>query len=204
LVAEPKSPALLYLRGLSTYARTRPLYAKRDQDAVRKVLEEALGQLKAVKGQPWECEAQALRGLLTGELIGARGAMAGMTLGPRMSELTADALEQMPSSGRVLCFRGVALLHMPEMFGGDVQEAKQLFRRADAAFKREAEQTSSEPRVKWGHAETLKWLAQALLKTNDFEAAKIAAERALELEPDFGIVRYQLLPAIEKKLAAKP
>jgi tetratricopeptide (TPR) repeat protein len=203
LAAEPKSPALLYLRGLSTYARTRPLYAKRDQDGVRKVLEAALEQLKAVKGQPWECEAQALRGLLMGELIAARGAMSGMTLGPKMSELTADALEQMPASGRVLCFRGVALLHMPEMFGGDVPEAKRLFQRADAAFKRDAERANPDSKPTWGHAETLKWLAQANLKMNDLEAAKLAVERALELEPDFQLVRYQLLPAILKKRVSK-
>lgn len=212
LAAAPDSGALNYLNGFAAYARTTAGYVSKDMKAVRANLEEADGLLKKVKGQPWAAEAQALRVLIAGQLIGVRGGASMMTLGPKMRELTSAAYEQVPASGRVLICHGVTLLNTPEMFGGDVAEAKRLFGRAVAAFDaaeaKDAGEKSGATRAAavgpaWGRANALCWLAQACLKTGDVAGARAAAEQALKLEPGYRQVRFRLLREIEKREAKK-
>ena len=210
LAAKPDSAALNYLNGFTAYARTTAGYVSKDMKAVRADLEEADRLLKKVNGEPWEAEAKALRGLIAGQLIGVRGGASMMTLGPKMMELTSAALEQAPTSGRVLMCHGVTLLNTPEMFGGDVAEAKRLFERAVAAFSAVAEAAAKRGEAKvavdgptWGRAHALCWLAQACLKTGDVAGARVAVEQALVLEPEYRQVKFRLLREIEKREGKK-
>lgn len=198
LDANPRSAELLYLRGFATYAGTSVGYRAKDMKAARESLEAAEKQLASVKEDPWKAEATALRGMIAGQLIGVRGGASAMTLGPRMRERTEAAFEALPQSPRVLICHSVMFLNTPAMFGGDRQEALRLLKRAVAAYEKPAD---APPR--WGHAWALAWLAQAHLQAGDLDEARLAAGRALALEPDYTWVKAGLVPAIERAAAKK-
>jgi tetratricopeptide (TPR) repeat protein len=199
LKAEPKAPAWLYLQGFATYARGCLGYKAKDMKAVRSGLELAEKQLQAVKGSPWQAEAQALRGYIFGQLIGVRGGAAMMTLGPKVGELTGAAYETLPESARVKLFRGVSNLNTPAMFGGDKQEAGRLFMSAGSQFEQAKPKDGA---LRWGQALALGWLAQARQQTGDMAGAREAAEAALKLEPEYHWARG-ILKSIEKDAAKK-
>jgi tetratricopeptide (TPR) repeat protein len=199
LKAQPDRVALRYLEGFAAYARAALEHGAKDKKALDRGLVRADGLLAKVKGEPWASEALGLRGYITGQLIGARGSMSGMTLGPKMMRQTSEALDGAPESGRMLTFHGVTLLNTPEMFGGDPKEALRLFTRATAAF----DKASAAESATWGEAQAWAWLAQARVKAGDFEGAKDAADKALVCDPEYRWVRSHLLPMIEKKLAPK-
>ncbi len=199
LKAEPGRAWLRYLEGFAAYARASFEYATKDKKALEKGLVRADELLAKVKGEPWASEALALRGYVTGQLIGVRGSMSGMTLGPKMKRQTSEALDELPGSGRALMFHGVTLLNTPEMFGGDPAEALRLFTKATSVFEKKADAESAT----WGGALTYCWLAKARIKAGDLVGAKEAADEALKREPEYKAVRYGLLKEIEKKQAEK-
>ena len=53
----------------------------------------------------------------------------------------------------------------------------------------------------WGYVEMLAWIGRTQEKLDDDEAAHFTYKKALRIEPDFGWVKYSLLPDLEKKLA---
>lgn len=197
--AEPEAARWRYLAGFAAYTRATFQYATKDKKALESGLVRADELLAKVKGEPWSAEALGLRGYITGQLIGVRGRMSGMTLGPKMARQTSAALDDAPTSGRALTFQGVTLLNTPEMYGGDPAEALKLLTKAVGTFEKKPVAES----LTWGEAQAWYWLTKARIKAGDLEGAKVAAEEALKREPDYKVVRYGLLPEIEKKLAKK-
>jgi Flp pilus assembly protein TadD len=65
---------------------------------------------------------------------------------------------------------------------------------AAAAF----EQPAKNDLAHWGHGESLVWLGIAKQKSGDAAGARTAWKKALELEPNYGWVKYVLLPSLEK------
>ncbi len=202
LKKEPGRGDLRYLEGFAAYVRATFEYATKDKKALEKGLERADGLLGKVKGEPWAAEALALRGYVTGQLIGVRGRMSGMTLGPKMMKQTSAALDEVPTSGRTLTFHAVTLLNTPEMFGGDPAEALKLLTRAVAAFEKNSGERGAAA-AGWGGAQACYWLARARIKAGDLAGAKEAAQEALKREADYKAVRYGLMKEIEGKLAGK-
>lgn len=198
LAADPKNPALLYERAFAYYAELSSLRAGNNKAAMIAKLEQAAAVLERVKGQPWEGEAAALHSSILGQLIGFKGGLAGMTLGPKSGQLLARAEKALKDNPRVLLFKGISLLNTPAAFGGDpakgallLQQAADMFAKADAAA----------PGPQWGRADALTWLGLAKQKAGDVTAARAAWEQALALEPDYGWVKFALLPSLDQKKA---
>lgn len=200
LAADPKNPALLYTRAFAHYAALPAMRAANDKPAMIAELEKAAALLDRVKGQPWEAEAAALHGGLLGQLIGLKGGLAGMTLGPKSSSLLARAETALPGNPRVLLFRGISLVNTPPNFGGDPAKGAQLLAQAAEAFAK-ADATAAAPGPHWGHADALTWLGLAKQKSGDVAGARVAWEQALALEPDYGWVKFALLPSLDQKTA---
>lgn len=197
LAADPKNPALLYERGFATYAAAMISRAHTDKQATIARLETAASTLGRVRGQPWEAEAEALHSSILGQLIGLKGGMSGMTLGPKSSQLIARAARQLPGSPRVQLFRAISLLNTPAAFGGDPAEGMKLLQEVVTAFATPA--ATEGPR--WGHGDALAWLGLARQKNGDTAGARQAWEEALALEPDFAWVKFALLPSLNQKTA---
>jgi Flp pilus assembly protein TadD len=119
-----------------------------------------------------------------------------MTLGPRASSSIDRAVALEPENPRIVLQQGVSAFHTPGMFGGGADKAERLLRRCVELFARE-------PRDKawpnWGRADAHAWLGQVRAKRGDRGAARAEYERALAIAPEFGWVRYVLLPALDKK-----
>lgn len=196
LATDPKNPALLYTRAFAYYAATAPLRAtKGNNGAIEAEFNRAIALLDRVKGQPWEAEAAALHSSILGQLIGLKGGMSGMMLGPKSNQLIARAEKALPGNPRVLLFRGISLLNTPPMFGGDSVKGAKLLRQAADIF---AKAGASAPGPHWGRADALTWLGLAEKNSGDLGAARSAWEQALALEPDYGWVKFALLPSLDQ------
>lgn len=196
LAADPKNPALLYERAFALYAVLPSMHASADKRAMQAKLEEAVTVLERVKGQPWEAEAAALHGQILGELIGLKGGMSGMTLGPKSGQLLNRADKALPNNPRVLCFKGISLINTPATFGGDPAKGAALLQQALDLFAK-SDPSASGPH--WGRADTLAWLGIARQKAGDLAAARAAWEAALALEPDYAWVKFALVPTLDQK-----
>lgn len=196
LTADAQSPALLYLRGLAEYAAANASRATNDETAATGHLEQAAKLLERVKGgAPWAPEAAGLASSIYGQLIGLKGGVAAMTLGPKSGDLLAEAARGAPQSPRVLYFRGVSKFNTPAQWGGNQGEGIKLLQQAVDAF---AAQDAAATGPKWGHAEALTWLGLAKQKLGDVDAARAAWTQALVLEPEYAWVKYVLLPSVKQ------
>lgn len=196
LTITPTDGAILHYKGYALYRQATLLIntANRPDDAA-KVLEEAaelFTRSAAVLAWP---ETPALHASVLGQQIALGGAMAGMRLGGRADDLFTRAVRLGPDNPRVLMLRGIAALYKPRMFGGGSDKARTDLQRAVELFPNQAP-TPGAPR--WGHAEAWAWLGQAHAAEKDVAAARTAYARALELQPDYGWVKYELLPALDK------
>ena len=82
------------------------------------------------------------------------------------------------------------------MFGGSKEKGLQGFQRAAELFAQEDPVNPIHP--VWGHSRTYAWLGIAYQDRGELELARAAFEKALEINPGFGWVKYVLLPELEK------
>lgn len=198
LAADPKNPALLYTRAYAHYASVPALRAKKFTAAAIAELEKAAALLERVRGQPWEAEAAALHSGILGQLISLKGGLAGMSLGGKSAALIDRAKKTLPTSPRVLYFCGLYFVNTPSAFGGDRALGITYLARASTAL---APAEAALPGPRWGRAEALTWLGLAHQKAGDPAAARAAWEQALALEPDYGWVKFALIPGLDQKAA---
>ena len=197
LAAAPSDPALQYERAFAYYAEASVSRARQEKEQAAKSLDTAMKILEKISDPAWEVEAMALRGYLMNQMIGLKGMSSAMSYGPKSSALLSKAKTKAPANPRVQFFNGVVLITTPEMFGGDLAGGIGAVEGAVASYDR-----ASGPAVpRWGEAEALAWLGIAKQKTGDAAGAKAAWERALAIEPEYGWVKYVLLPSLEKTAA---
>ncbi len=97
---------------------------------------------------------------------------------------------------RICLTRGTMFYNTPPQFGGGADKALKQFEMALKLF--ESNESVNE-KVSWGHAEAYAWKGLAHEKLNEIEKSKSAFDTALKIESNFGWVKYQLLPALEKR-----
>lgn len=169
---------------------------KEHEDQRLEILEEAQAHLEAlIEAAPEHAEAHALLGSVFGMQIGG-SAFRGMRLGPRASAAIERAHQLEPDNPRVALARGIGWLNTPKMFGGGIEKADAELRRADELFQQES---PTRPWPYWGRVDALIWRGRAEARQKQYDAARVLFERALTLEPDYGWIRYRLLPAIDSK-----
>jgi tetratricopeptide (TPR) repeat protein len=105
-------------------------------------------------------------------------------------------MELGPSNPRVWLLRGVGNIFKPRLFGGGTEKAEADIRKAIALFESD---TPEPPRPSWGKAEAWAWLGQVLERQDRRADARAAYLSALDVDPEFGWVKYQLLPALDRK-----
>ena len=198
LAAAPSDPALLYLRALAHYAEACVARAERNNASVETQMNAAVEMLAQIKDPTWEGEALALQGFILNQLIGVKGFDSAEELGPKSAALLAQAGGRAPNSPRVQFFRGESLVTTPEAWGGDVVLGIKLLEQAAQSFDHQPKTAL----LHWGQAEGLVWLGIARQKSGDVAGARTAWERALAAEPEYGWVKYVLLPSLDKSTAA--
>ena len=194
LTVTPNDPLLLYYRALALY-RSASLYTGlKKNDEAKRVLEEADRLLEQATAKSPTADALALRSGVIGLMIGSSGnPLSGMTLGPKSSGLLDRAKELEPKNPRVWLISGMSAMFTPKMFGGGTDKAEQDLRKSIALF--ETHQVVV-PAPSWGRADAYIWLGQTLQKEEKTADAKVAYEKALEIQPDNQWVRRVLLPSV--------
>lgn len=104
----------------------------------------------------------------------------------------AEAMD--PGNPRAILTKGIMLYNTPEQYGGSIEKAAELFTSAMESFDE-----NSQKLIDWGHNESMAWLGQAYARMGKVGKARGIYNEALKYYPDFGWVRYQLLPALDKK-----
>jgi tetratricopeptide (TPR) repeat protein len=185
-----------YFIGLAGY-RLHTLPSELDKKQKGNYLNDAVDHLKkAVSINEDFAEAHAL---LSGSygLKASGGIFSGMKYGPKSNNEIDRALQLVPSNPRVLLLDGIGLLFTPSMFGGDTEKAITQFKEAAKEFEKFTPKDETMPH--WGKVEVYAWLGQAYEKQKKFELAKQAYEKALELNPDYGWVKNNLLPKLAEQ-----
>ncbi|MFA8342764.1 MAG: tetratricopeptide repeat protein [Rhodothermaceae bacterium] len=107
------------------------------------------------------------------------------------------ALEINTENPRALIIKATMLFYTPKMFGGDPQKAINLFEKAKLLLAKPVQNKIS---PNWGYCDLMATLATAYLSSGELEKAKKVCEETMIKEPEFGRVKFSILPAIEKKM----
>ena len=184
-----------YYIALADY-RIAGLLEGESKDQASEHLKVAVEHLKkATEIDPQAAEAYALLSSAYGLQIGL-SPMKTMLLGPRVGKASQKAKQLAPDNPRVVLSAAISDFNTPKMFGGSKEKGLQGFQRAAELF---AQEEPTDPiRPVWGHREAYAWLGIAYQGQGELESARAAFEKALEIDPDFGWVKYWLLPELEK------
>ena len=167
----------------------------RNKEAASGHLKTAVEHLQeATRIDPEAAEAYALLSSVYGRQIGL-SPVKSMFLGPKAGKAIGKAMELAPDNPRVVLSAAIGDFNTPRVFGGNKERAMKGFRRAAELFSREKPADPVEP--SWGHSEAFAWLGLAHLDRDEKEPAGAAFEKALQIDPDFGWVKYVLLPELE-------
>jgi len=185
-----------YFIGLAGY-RLRTLPTELDKKQKEQYLDEAIDHLEKSIGIKNDfAEAHALLSGCYG-MKASGGMFAGIKYGPKSNKQMDKALELAPDNPRVLMLDGTGLLFTPSMFGGDTGKALTRFREAAEQFENFTPEDPTMPR--WGRVEVYAWLGQAYEEEGQYEQAKQAYEKALEIDPEYTWVKNYLLPKLAEK-----
>ncbi|MCY3683580.1 MAG: tetratricopeptide repeat protein [Gemmatimonadetes bacterium] len=194
-----------YYIALTDYRIANYLLAqgKKDKDRASKHLKEAAEHLEGVtrKEAPGEdaktiaAEVYALLSSVYGRQISLSG-IKGMFLGPKSGNLLKKAEQLAPDNPRVVLSAAISAFNTPKMWGGSKERALEGFQRAAELFAREKPINPIHP--VWGHSETYAWLGIAYMDRDEKDPARAAFEKALEIDPDNGWVKYELLPKVSE------
>ena len=185
-----------YYIALADYRIASLLVAGEENKAATKHLESAVEHLKkATEIDPQAAEAYALMSSAYGLQIGL-SPMKSMFLGPRVGKAAQKAKQLAPDNPRVVLSAAISDFNTPEMFGGSKERALQGLQRAVELFA--VEEPTGPVQPVWGHSEAYAWLGIAYQNQGELESARAAFEKALVIDPDFGWVKYELLPKLDK------
>ncbi len=185
----------LYYRGYSNY-RLYSSIPGISEDQKEKYLDKAIEMFEeAVEVDSEFAEAQAMLGSCYGQK--ADGILSGMKYGPKSDEAMKRAKELAPDNPRVVMLDAIGTLFKPAMFGGSIDGAIKGFKRAIELYDQWQLPNAFAPR--WGSAEVYAWLGQAYAMDEQYEKAREAYRRGLEVKPGYPWIKNVLLPELNKK-----
>ncbi len=187
-----KKDELLYDIALAAYGSVGTCFARQDDEAAEEMVEKADESLELfLKKHPEHADAIALMSGVTGFKI-ALSPIKGMFLGPKSDELIGKALKLNDKSAQVQYQKGSGLFYTPEMFGGNKEKAAEHLELARQYHENSLNANN------WEYLNVLATLGQVYQSIKKYDKAKATYKLALATEPNFGWVKYQLLPSLEK------
>jgi tetratricopeptide (TPR) repeat protein len=110
--------------------------------------------------------------------------------------LISKAKELAPENPRVALIDAISTYNTPSLFGGGKDKGLEKMKKAAELFERWKESDSLQP--SWGKEEVHAWIGIAYLERKETILARKSFEKALEINPNYGWVKYGLLPKITK------
>jgi tetratricopeptide (TPR) repeat protein len=118
------------------------------------------------------------------------------SLSCKISGFIAVAEEKNQDNPRPYIIDGIMKYRTPEAFGGDKNEAINILKKSMTLFEKQKNIDSLMP--DWGYLEAHAWLGQLLVEQESYDEAEFLYRKALSIEPEFGWIKYYLLPKLEK------
>ena len=186
----PKDVKARYQLALAQFALVSSTMRNRDEDLFDEYYNPLLESINIVKeaDKNW-AEPYALQSAAYGVKMGY-SPMQGIILGSKSNNLVEKAKRLDPHSALAWKVYSNAKFFTPEMWGGNLDEAIVGYEKAIQLYESKPETLKNN----WMYLDTMAFLGQALLKKGDRTKAIIAYEKALKVEPEFGWVKYKLLP----------
>ena len=139
-------------------------------------------------------DAHALLASAYGQKLGLRPHL-GMALGPETKRVLEKSKRLDGNNPRVVLIDGMSDYYTPAMFGGDKQRAISKMEHALELFAKEEIRDALQP--SWGYDEACAQLGIMRQDAGDIEGAREAFVKALEVNPNNGWVKSQLLPGLD-------
>ncbi|MEO1049131.1 MAG: tetratricopeptide repeat protein [Bacteroidota bacterium] len=117
----------------------------------------------------------------------------GIYLGSKSNRLMEEAKKNGEDSPLVWKLYGGSKLFTPKTWGGNPEKAVAALEEAVRLFESKGQIENN-----WLYLDTMALLGIAYAKTKDQERARATFNKALEIEPDFGWVKYSLLPQVNQ------
>ncbi len=199
LQTDPTYPWLIhYYIALADYRLISFCFSKKDKDKVKQYIDDGIEHLKACLELNEDfAEAHSLLSLLYGNKIGTNPLL-GMTLGPKSGIEMEKAMELQSHNPRTHLIAGLSANFTPKLFGGGKKKAKIAFQKAIAYFDLFKLENPLLP--DWGHEEAYAWLGRIQMEEEEFESAQVNFDKALEINPNYGWVRYVLKPELKRQM----
>jgi tetratricopeptide (TPR) repeat protein len=168
---------------------------------IKKYVHDGIEHLNAsIKFNENFAESHALLGSMLGQKIGISPWRA-FYLGPRSGSAIKKAVEIEPQNPRAYLIAGISALFTPKIFGGGENKSRLHLEKAARLF--EEFQPESPIFPDWGHEEAYAWLGIVASRMDSLDLAEYYFKKSLDVNPDFGWVKYHLLPEIQKKMDEK-
>jgi tetratricopeptide (TPR) repeat protein len=167
----PGNSTLLFEQARANQYLCESFSARGDKKNAERALDAAISNVQqALKLDEKSADAHSLLADLYGRKIGfGIGMFAGPKYGPKVKAENQRAMELEAKNPRVFASLGRQYLEAPKMFGGDLDQAIESFRKSLALDAQSDE--------------TYVWLALALRKKGDADGADKALQEALHLNP---------------------
>ena len=154
-----------------------------------------IGHLKgAIELEDNFSDAHALLASAYGQKLGLKPHL-GMALGPETKRILEKSKRLDGNNPRVVLIDGMNDYYTPAMFGGDKQRAISKMEQTLELFAKEEIRDTLQP--SWGYDEACAQLGIMRQEAGDIEGAREAYVKALEVNPNNGWVKSQLLPGLD-------
>ena len=191
---ETANDADLLALSKAQYSSFSSFQAKKDTEGAQKVLDESQKNVEIyLQNNKKSAEANALLSGILGRQI-SLSPMKGMSLGSKSSRLIDKALKLDPMNAFANYQKGSSLYFPPRIWGGDVPEAIKHLKAAKAIYETQSIENE------WNYLNTLAVLGQSYHYQEELEKAKESYDMALALAPDFGWIKFNLLPKLEEDM----
>ena len=201
LSGEQENPAAEYYMAYAEYKLLLIGMTNNDKSAFGDYYSRAIAHAKNLSAEKeYKSEAYALLAAIYMMKLATDHAE-GPSLAPKIHGLLDEAQQVNPNNPRVHIVRGHMLKNTPEFFGGSLKGAIKEFEYSISLFENNTD-VDSETFPAWGYLESIVEIGNIYSSLKDYKAAKKAYEKALEVAPDYGYVKYKLLPELESKLTA--
>jgi len=127
--------------------------------------------------------------------------LSGIWRGPKSGSEMSKAKELAGENPRVALLGAIGTYNTPSMFGGGKEKGFEALQRAAELFARWKTTDSLQP--DWGKEQVYAWIGLAYLDRKETILARKAFEKALEINPDYGWVKFVLMPKVTSEIGSQ-
>jgi tetratricopeptide (TPR) repeat protein len=165
-----------------------------DKEKAPACLDSAVEHLKmSIEKDDSLAEAHALLSSCYGIQI-SFSPMSGIWRGPKSASEMSQAKDLAPENPRVVLLGAIGTYNTPALFGGGKEKGFEGLKRAAKLFDQWKTTDSLQP--DWGREQVYAWIGMAYLDRNETILARKAFEKALEINADYGWVKYVLMKRV--------